>query len=90
MTAAYLFLSLLAALGFYLCSAHQRLWPGARTHVRALRALAWASAALATAVAIAVLGVWAGVFASLTALMLALVLLPYADAWRQLRREPAR
>ncbi len=90
MTLAYLLFAALSASSFYLCSAHQRLWPGARTHARALRALAWASAALATAVAIAMLGVWAGVFASLTALMLALVLLPYADAWRQLRRKPAR
>ena len=38
---------------------------------------------LALAAEVAALGVVAGAFAALTALMLALVLLPYADAWRQ-------
>ncbi|MFT3763668.1 MAG: hypothetical protein QM761_13890 [Pseudoxanthomonas sp.] len=85
MTAACLFLSLLAALGFYLACAHQKLWPAARGHVRALRAAAWLCVALATAAAIAALGVWAGVFATLTAVMLAAVLLPYFDGWRQAR-----
>jgi len=89
MIAACLVLSVLAALGFYLACAHQRLWPSARPHARALRASAWTCAALATAAAIAEWGTWAGVFAALTALMLALVLLPYADAWRQTRKAPA-
>jgi len=87
MTATYLFLSALAALGFYLASTHQRLWPRAGAHARALRAAGWAATALATAAAVAALGPWAGVFAALTMLMLALVLLPHLDAWRQLRRE---
>ena len=89
MTAICLVLSLLAALGFYLASAHQRLWSPGRTHARALRAAACVCAALAAAAGIAGFGLWAGVFAALTALMLALVLLPYVDAWRRVRREPA-
>ena len=86
MTAACLLLCLLAALGFYLACAHQRLWPSARAHARLLRAGAWACAALATVAAIVERGVWAGMFMALTALMLALVLLPYVDAWRQTRK----
>jgi hypothetical protein len=84
-TAAWLLLSLLAALGFYLASAHQRLWPRAHGHARLLRGLAWPCAAAACAAAIAALGVTAGVFAALTAFMLGAVLLPYLDAWRQAR-----
>lgn len=87
MTAACLALSLLAALGFYLACAHQRLWPSSRA--RSLRAGAWACTVLASAAAIVEYGFWAGVFAALTALMLFLVLLPYLDAWRQTRRGPA-
>lgn len=89
MTAACLVLSLLAALGFYLACAHQRLWPRARAHARKLRAGASTCVALATAAAIAESGLWAGAFAALTAFMLALVLLPYVDAWRQTRKESA-
>lgn len=85
MTAAYLFLSVLAALGFYLACAHQRLWQRARGHARALRAAAWLCVALALAAAIVALGIWAGVFAASTAIMLAAVLLPYVDAWCQTR-----
>lgn len=81
MTATYLLLSTLAALGFYLASTHQQLWLAARTRARLLRIAAWAATALALAAAIAALGPWAGMFASLTALMLVLVLLPYLDAW---------
>jgi len=87
MTATYLILSALAALGFYLPSAHQRLWPAATAHARALRALAWTAIVLATVAAIVALGPWAGVFAALTMLMLALVLLPHLDAWNQWRQE---
>ena len=47
---------------------------------------AWLCMALATVAAIAALGLWAGVFAALTALMLVLVVLPYLDAWLQLRK----
>jgi hypothetical protein len=81
MTATYLLLSTLAALGFYLACAHQRLWAGARARARVLRLVAWAATAPAAAAAVVALGPWAGVFASLTALMLVLVLVPYLDAW---------
>jgi hypothetical protein len=87
MTEIYLFLSSLSALGFYLSSTHQRFWPGATARTHTLRIAAWASMALAMAAAVAALGPWAGVFAALTMLMLALVLLPYLDAWQQSRRE---
>lgn len=87
MTATYLLLSSLAALGFYLASAHQRFRPGAHARKRALRVAAAATTAFATAAAIAALGTWAGVFAALTTLMLALVLLPHLDAWWHLPRE---
>lgn len=86
MTAIYLLLVTLAALGFYLACTHQRLWAGARARARVLRIGAWAATALAAAAAIVALGPWAGLFASLTALMLGLVLLPYLDAWRASRR----
>ncbi len=86
MTASYLLLSMAAALCFYLACAHQKFWPGARAHARALRAAGWLCAALGMAAAIAAMGLWAGVFAALTALMLALVMLPYIDAWRQARK----
>lgn len=86
MTLLYLTLMLLAALGFYLASAHQRLWVAPRAQARALRTGAWLCMALATVAAIAALGLWAGVFAALTALMLVLVVLPYLDAWLQLRK----
>ncbi|HBK45526.1 MAG TPA: hypothetical protein DDZ67_03660, partial [Xanthomonadaceae bacterium] len=52
-----------------------------------LRLLAWALASAALASGVAALGVWAGIFAALSAFMLGAVLLPYLDAWRQLRRE---
>lgn len=87
MTEIYLLLSSLAALGFYLSSTHQRLWPGATAQSRTLRIAAWATTALAMAAAVVALGPWAGVFAALTMLMLALVLLPYLDAWQQSRRD---
>ncbi|TAL73349.1 MAG: hypothetical protein EPN56_08375 [Rhodanobacter sp.] len=87
MTALYLIFSMLAALGFYLASAHQQLWPVAMVQGRRLRIVAWALAALATAAAIAALGPWAGAFAALTTIMLALVLLPHLGAWRQLQQE---
>ena len=86
MTAAYLFLSFLAALGFYLSSAHQQLLPATRARARAFRASAWTGTIAASVVAILHLGVWAGIFSALTALMLVLVLLPYADAALQLRK----
>lgn len=88
-TVLYLLLSLLAGLAFYLACAHQRLRPALRARARALRVAAWSLSGLATVAAVAGMGVWAGVFAALTALMLVLVLLPYLDAWRQLRAQAA-
>lgn len=87
MTILYLTFSTLGALGFYLASPHQHLHPAAGGHIRTLRIIAWVAAALATACSIVALGPWAGVFAALTTIMLALVLLPHLDAWRQLQRE---
>jgi hypothetical protein len=90
MTATYLVLATLAALGFYLSCAHQQLWPRARSRARAMRMAARIITALATLAAVAALGLWAGVFAALTVVMLDLVLLPYLDAWWQIRREGQR
>ncbi|MCS3360366.1 hypothetical protein RMA73_12025 [Xanthomonas translucens pv. translucens] len=83
-TALYLLAASLAALAFYLATAHQRLRPGWRRHARALRMAGALLSTLALVAAIAVLGVWAGTFAALSALMLAAVALPFLDAWRQL------
>ncbi len=85
MTVAWLILSVLAALACYLASPHQRLYPRVQPRHRLLHIASGACAALAAAVAIAALGLWPGVFAALTASMLALVLLPYVDAWRSTR-----
>jgi hypothetical protein len=90
MSVAYLPFALLAALSLYLASAHQRLWPGARAHAGGLRVAAALCALLALAAASRALGIWAGVFAASAAIMLAAVLLPYADAWRRTRREAKR
>lgn len=84
-TALYLLAAPLAALAFYLATAHQRLRPAWHRHARALRIAGTALSVLALVAAIAALGVWAGIFAALSALMLAAVVLPYLDAWRQLR-----
>ncbi|MBD7923764.1 hypothetical protein JR064_11415 [Xanthomonas sp. CFBP 8703] len=84
-TALYLLAAPLAALAFYLATAHQRLCPAWRRHARALNVAGVVSSVLALAAAIAALGVWAGIFAALSALMLAAVALPYLDAWRHLR-----
>lgn len=84
-SAVYLLAAALAALAFYLATAHQRLHPAWRGHARALRVAGAALSALALAAAIVALGVWAGTFAALTALMLAATALPYLDAWRQAR-----
>ncbi|OAX67292.1 hypothetical protein A6R71_03555 [Xanthomonas translucens pv. arrhenatheri] len=83
-TALHLLAASLAALAFYLATAHQRLRPGWRRHARALRMAGALLSTLALVAAIAVLGVWAGTFAALSALMLAAVALPFLDAWRQL------
>lgn len=86
MTLIYLLLSLASAAAFYLASRHQRLSARAMGRRAGLRAIAWAAGALAIVVAVAALGVVAGVFSALTAWMLGTVLLPYVDAWRQLRK----
>jgi hypothetical protein len=86
-TALYLLLALLAGLAFYLASAHQRLRPALHARSCPLRIAASVLAVLAAIAAIVGMGVWAGVFAALTALMLVLVVLPYLDAWRQLRAQ---
>ncbi|MDQ7760511.1 hypothetical protein RAB70_03615 [Xanthomonas sontii] len=85
-TAGYLLAAALAALAFYLATAHQRLRPAWRRHARALRVAGTLLCAVALGAAIAALGVWAGVFAALSATMLAAVALPYLDAWRQLHQ----
>lgn len=84
-TVAYLLAAALAALAFYLATAHQRLRPAWHRHARALRLAGALLCVAALRAAIAALGVWAGVFAALSATMLAAVALPYLDAWRQLR-----
>jgi hypothetical protein len=84
-TALYLFAAPLAALAFYLATAHQRLRPRWRARARALRMAGALLCTLALVAAIAALGVWAGTFAALSALMLAAVALPFLDGWRQLR-----
>lgn len=87
MSLLYLLLAGLAALAFYLTSPHQRLVPRLRDRRRALRWVAWTCTLLSTGVACGAFGVWSGVFAALSALMLGLVVLPYADAWWQIRKE---
>lgn len=86
MTALYLVFSVLAGLGFYLGTRHQRLWAAAQSQHSRWRGLAWLCSAIATTCAIVAMGPWAGVFSALTAVMLVMVLLPYLDAWCDLRR----
>lgn len=86
MTTAYLLLSALSALGFYLSTAHQRLWARARARRGMLRIAAWLLCIPAIAAAVAALGTWAGVFAASTAWMLCAAALPYLDAWRAQRK----
>lgn len=81
-------LAALAALGLYLACAHQGVWPAARAHARTLRAAAGLCMALSVAAGVVALGTWPGLFAALAAWMMTLVLLPYLDAWRRLRRKP--
>ncbi|MEL4893695.1 hypothetical protein PQU63_17625 [Xanthomonas protegens] len=83
-TAGYLLAAALAALAFYLATAHQLLRPAWRRHARALRVAGSLLCVAALGAAMSALGVWAGVFAALSATMLAAVALPYLDAWRHL------
>lgn len=87
MTFLYLALAGIAALAFYLATAHQQLWPAVRARARLVRGMAWIVAALAAWAAITAAGVWAGVFAALTAFMATAVALPWLDNARRLRRE---
>jgi hypothetical protein len=81
MTLLYLLSGALAALAFYLATAHQRLRPRLHGHARHMRLVAWLLSAVSLIAAVQALGLWAGLFAALTAVMLAMVALPYVDAW---------
>ncbi|MET1025266.1 MAG: hypothetical protein ABWX87_13260 [Pseudoxanthomonas sp.] len=81
MTWLYLLGGTLSALAFYLATAHQRLRPALRAYARPLRIGAWLLSVVSLAAAVQALGLWAGVFAALSTVMLAMVALPYADAW---------
>lgn len=71
----------LAALAVYLASPHQSLWTAAPRHV--LRWLALPLCAASVLSAIHGYGLWCGVFIAMSALMLALVALPYLNAWKR-------
>lgn len=88
MHAGYLPAAALSAAAFYLATRHQRVWIAAPRHAGILRLVGAASLLLAVAAAIHALGAWAGVCAASAAWMLAATLLPYLDAWRQLKRKP--
>ncbi|MET0289586.1 MAG: hypothetical protein ABW178_08160 [Pseudoxanthomonas sp.] len=87
LTAAYLLCGTGAALCFYLATRHQQLRQSLERHARLLRATAWLLCIAGLAAGIGALGPWSGMFAALTVFMLAAVLLPYLDVWRQ---KPAR
>ncbi|MEA9739411.1 hypothetical protein VDG44_09755 [Xanthomonas campestris pv. raphani] len=87
MTCLYLLCAGAAACGFYLATAHQRLWLRGGPRARVLRAGAGVLLVLAAICAIAASGTWAGVFSALTAAMLAAVALPFLDAWQQARTQ---
>ncbi|NVD99736.1 hypothetical protein [Massilia sp. BJB1822] len=80
-----IFTATLAACALYLASPHQTLLPGARAQARLLR---WGALPLLTLAALAgnaAYGFWCGVFVALSGFMLALVALPYLDAYRRSR-----
>ena len=70
-----------AALCLYLASPHQSLWRAAPAKL--LRWLAAPLSALSVALAAGPYGFWCGLFIALSCLMLALVALPYLDAWNR-------
>lgn len=77
--------AVLGALGAYLATPHQRLSRrliGWRTTCRLIAGLSGLSSVL---LSVHRVGLWAGVFTALTAFMLAAVLLPYVDVYRQQR-----
>jgi len=82
--ALYLVLALAAASAFYLGSRHQQICVVSQSP--RLRRAGWLLLALAWAAAWRALGVWGGGFAMLTAFMLAVVVWPYVDAWRSIRK----
>ncbi|RSZ60384.1 hypothetical protein HF313_20175 [Massilia atriviolacea] len=71
----------LAALAVYLASPHQSLWAAAPR--RLLRWLALPLCAVSVGAASHGYGFWCGVFIAMSALMLALVALPYVNAWNR-------
>ncbi|WP_349656650.1 hypothetical protein [Xanthomonas sp. 10-10] len=87
LTLCYLLTAATSALGFYMATRHQRLWPQRRLSVRALRIGASVLLLLSLGCATQALGPWAGIFAAATALMLAAVALPSLDAWQQARAQ---
>ncbi|MYM25732.1 hypothetical protein GTP46_24180 [Duganella sp. FT135W] len=73
----------LAALCLYLASPHQTLWKAALRRQAFLR---WLSVPLlvgSVASAVETYGAWCGVCIALAGFMMALVSLPYLDAWRR-------
>ncbi|KQV87140.1 hypothetical protein ASD15_28265 [Massilia sp. Root351] len=73
-----------AALCLYLASPHQALWRSVPAALRGkLRWLAVPLGAAAVLLAAAEYGFWCAVFITLSGLMLALVALPYLDAWNR-------
>ncbi|WP_300757946.1 hypothetical protein [Janthinobacterium sp.] len=75
----------LAAVCLYLASPHQSLWSAAQTQLRRrlLRASATVAAVASVWLASLECGVACAFFIVLSAFMLALVALPYMDAWRK-------
>ena len=82
-TALYLVLALASACAFYLSCRHQRLCRVTRP--RRLRRAGVLLLALAWGAAWRTLGFWGGGFDMLTAFMLAAVVLPCLNAWRDIR-----
>ena len=83
---AWIALAVIAALAFYLSTTHQRCWKSAQFHAQRWRLVGCIAGVLSTGSAILAIGTWPGVFAAFTAMMLAMVILPYVDAWRHSRR----
>lgn len=80
-----LFAAAMAGLCCYLSSRHQTLWRGAARRARSLLCAAALAVTLAVLLASPGHGVWGGLFIALSGVMLALVVLPFVDAWRRSR-----
>jgi len=76
-------LAWLSAACLYLASPHQSLWLAARAQLRLLRVSATVAAIASVWLAAIDCGVACAFFIVLSAFMLALVALPYLDAWRK-------